>query len=79
MIEAVKSGFVQDEVEKHYRLKKEELSGRKRILIGTNQFPELHELMLGRTEFFNGPATDHATLYKRLVPIRISVLLKPSG
>jgi len=72
LIEAVKSGFVQDEVEKHYLQKKEELSMRKRILIGTNQFPEMHELMLERVEFINGPEKVQDKLYKRLIPLRIS-------
>jgi methylmalonyl-CoA mutase len=72
IIEAVKSGFIQDEVEKNFRLKQEELAQRKRILIGTNQFPELHEMMLERVEVKQGSAISSGSLYKRLVPIRIS-------
>jgi len=73
MIEAVKSGFIQDEVEKKFRQKKEELAQRKRILIGTNQFPELQELMLDRLEVTDGSPVGPGSPYKKLVPARISV------
>lgn len=50
LVECIKNGFIQDEVEKSRRKKEADISLRKKIMIGTNQYPELNETMLGKIE-----------------------------
>ena len=72
MIEAVKAGFVQDEIEKNSRKKEEDLAQRKSVLIGTNQFPELKEMMMDKVQdpWNDGGHTE--SKYKKLHPFRVS-------
>jgi methylmalonyl-CoA mutase len=51
MIEAVKSGFVQDLVEKSAGLRLEDIANRRLIQLGTNQHPNPNEQMLEKIHF----------------------------
>jgi len=72
MIEAVKTGFVQDEIGKKRKQKEEDIAFRKSVLIGTNQFPELKETMLEKVQ--NPGNLDESSIgtYKKLHPFRVS-------
>ena len=72
MIEAVKTGFIQDEIEKNCRRKEDDIAQRKSVLIGTNQFPELQEMMIEKVQ--NSPNKDASKdgKFKKLSPVRVS-------
>ena len=72
MIEAVKSGFVQDEIEKNRNQKMADMALRKSVLIGTNQFPELKEMMLDKVQVFSRDDEKNTGTYKKLRPMRLS-------
>jgi methylmalonyl-CoA mutase len=57
MIECIKSGFIQDEVEKSCQNKTEDLGQRKMVMIGTNQYPNLKEQMLDQIMVKEDPAS----------------------
>ena len=73
MIEAVKAGFIQDEIEKNRLQKEADLAQRKAILIGTNQFPESHEMMLGKIEVSTPGNKQESSTFKTLRPFRVSL------
>jgi methylmalonyl-CoA mutase len=50
MLEAVKSGFVQDEISASAKLKKDEIANRRTLILGTNQHPNLQERMLEKIQ-----------------------------
>ncbi|MCX6281008.1 MAG: methylmalonyl-CoA mutase subunit beta [Bacteroidetes bacterium] len=72
MLEAVKAGFVQDEIEKSRELKESDFSSRKSVLIGTNQFPELKEMMSGKVQDLSVNTQGGEGTYKKLRPLRLS-------
>jgi methylmalonyl-CoA mutase len=49
-IEALKSGFIMQEIENSNFNRKKDVSSRKKIFLGTNQFPNLEEKMLDNIE-----------------------------
>ena len=51
MVEAVKAGFVQEIVEKSAANRLEDIANRRLIQLGTNQYPNLNEEMLGQIHF----------------------------
>jgi len=51
MVEAVKSGFVQDVVEKSAQLRQDDIANRRLIQLGTNQYPNTEEHMLEKISF----------------------------
>jgi len=73
MIEAVKAGFIQEETEKNCIRKESDIAQRKSVLIGTNEFPELKEMML---EKVNIEASHAEKLqdgkYKKIHPVRVA-------
>jgi methylmalonyl-CoA mutase len=71
MIECIKAGFIQDEVEKSRLSDESELSKRKIVRIGTNQYPNLLENMLEKNQA-SKKTTDHkaGTKYKKLTVLR---------
>lgn len=46
MLEAVKAGFIQDEIAASAKVKKEDVANRRTLILGTNQHPNLNEQML---------------------------------
>lgn len=50
MAEAIKKGFVQDEIAASARIKKEDVAYRRTLVLGTNQHPNLNEKMLDRIQ-----------------------------
>ncbi|MCX6286235.1 MAG: methylmalonyl-CoA mutase family protein, partial [Bacteroidetes bacterium] len=76
MIEAVKTGFVQDEIEKNCSRKEADIAERKAVLIGTNQFPELKEMMIGKVESPSANTESISGKYKKLHPFRVSMSLE---
>ncbi len=51
MIEAVKSGYVQDQVEKSAGLRLDDIANRRIVQLGTNQYPNPAEQMLEKIDF----------------------------
>jgi len=51
MIEAVKSGFIQDLVEKSAGLRLDDIANRRIVQLGTNQYPNPEEQMLEKIDF----------------------------
>lgn len=72
MLEAIKAGFVQDETEKNRIQKSNDLEQRKAVLIGTNQFPESHEMMLGKVEVSEPGIRTEGSTYKTMRPFRVA-------
>jgi methylmalonyl-CoA mutase len=72
MMDCIKSGFIQDEVERSRNQKVMDIAQRKIIMLGTNQYPNLLETMTDSIQRHDGdPATAPST-YKKLVPFRIA-------
>ena len=72
MIAAVKAGFIQDEIEKNCNRKEDDIARRKSVLIGTNKFPELQEMMIEKVQ--NSRSNDESKdgRFKKLFPVRLS-------
>lgn len=70
MIECIKTGFIQDEVERSRRQKEMDIAQRKIVILGTNQYPNLQEKMADK---IGESAAMHASVessFKKLVPFR---------
>jgi methylmalonyl-CoA mutase len=72
MIEAVKSGFIQETVEASKKQKESDAAQRKLILLGTNQYPNQGEMMLEHIENGSNHAEEKASTYKKLKPFRVA-------
>jgi methylmalonyl-CoA mutase len=72
MIEAIKSGFVQDTVETSRKLKVADAAQRKLVLLGTNQYPNQAEMMFDKIENGIDHPADRPSTYKKLTPFRIA-------
>jgi methylmalonyl-CoA mutase len=69
LISCIKSGFIQDEIEKSRKVKEADISQRRLIMLGTNQFPNLQEVMA--SEIKAVPHCDESvSTYKKLIPFR---------
>jgi methylmalonyl-CoA mutase len=66
LIECIKSGFIQDEIEKSCRKKDLEIAQRKIVILGTNQFPNPLETMTESIEKKIRPVTTESSKYKKL-------------
>jgi len=75
LIEAVKSGFIQDEIEKNRNRKEADIAQRKTVLIGTNQFPGLNEMMLEKIQAREA-REESAGSYKKLHTVRVSGVIE---
>ncbi len=53
MLEAIKTGFIQDEVTASAKQKKDDIANRRTIILGTNQHPNGHERMLEKIQTEN--------------------------
>lgn len=51
ILKAIKTGWIQDEVEKSANQRREDVANRRLILLGTNQYPNTSEEMLGKINF----------------------------
>lgn len=70
-IECIKTGYIQDEIEKSCQANEMDIFKRKTIRIGTNQYPDLPEQMLDKIQI--KPKTDGSALttkYKKLIVSR---------
>lgn len=79
MLEAIKAGYVQDEVAKSAQKKKEDIAFRRTLVLGTNQHPNLNERMLEKIQIEEDESIEIETstslnqpIYKRLEVMRAS-------
>ncbi len=70
MIECIKSGYIQDEVERSRKQKEMDVARRKIVILGTNQFPNIHETMLEMIQHTGKVAASAPASYKKLTPFR---------
>ena len=70
MIECIKSGYVQDEVERNRVQKEMDIAQRKIVILGTNQFPNIHETMSEKIQRSDGVASTSPASYKQMTPFR---------
>ncbi len=80
MLAAVKAGYIQEEVEKQAIQRKLDVATRKTIVLGTNQYPNVHEMMLEKiqeaidlseeSEAEEKGENEKSTTYKKLEIIR---------
>jgi methylmalonyl-CoA mutase len=70
MIECCKSGFIQDKVESSCRQKEMDIAQRKTVILGTNQYPNIHETMLDNIGHADGAEVVLPAAYKKLTPFR---------
>jgi methylmalonyl-CoA mutase len=72
MMECIKSGFIQDEVERSRNQKVLDIALRKTGLLGTNQFPNLLESMADLVENAVEAEAPVPSTYKKLIPFRVA-------
>ena len=80
MLAAVKAGFIQDEVRKQAEQRRTDTATRKMVLLGTNQYPNLSEMMLEKIQVADDiPETDEEeeeeespVPYKKMEIIRVA-------
>ncbi|MEI8007138.1 MAG: methylmalonyl-CoA mutase subunit beta [Bacteroidota bacterium] len=73
MIEAVKAGFIQDETLKNCIRKEGDIALRKTVLVGTNEFPELKEMMFEKVSVQSGyGSVIQEGKYKKIHPVRVA-------
>ncbi|MEI6455173.1 MAG: methylmalonyl-CoA mutase family protein [bacterium] len=72
IIEAIKSGYVQEEIGKARNGKEKDIDQRKMVLIGTNQYPNLQENMLDKLEEKKETVKSITSLYTAMTPFRAS-------
>ncbi len=72
MLECIKSGFVQEQVENSRDQKLMDVAQRKIIMLGTNQYPNIAEQMIDSIREAGEAKDCSPTTYKKLAPFRIS-------
>jgi methylmalonyl-CoA mutase len=72
MIEAVKSGFIQEEVSISRNRKEADIAQRKLVLLGTNQYPNPLDHIPDRMHAAEKPAAEGADTYPRLPRYRVA-------
>jgi len=72
MMECIKSGFIQDEVERSRNQKVLDIALRKTGLLGTNQFPNLLESMADLVENAVEAEAPVPSTYKKLIPFLVA-------
>jgi methylmalonyl-CoA mutase len=70
MIECCKTGFIQEEIGRSRQQKIADVSSRKQVILGTNQYPNLQETASGMVN--SAPATSENTVYPTLTLYRTS-------
>jgi methylmalonyl-CoA mutase len=66
MTQCIKSGFIQDEVEKSCRKKDMDIAQRRIMILGTNQYPNPLENMSADHEKISGPLQDTPSPYRKI-------------
>lgn len=69
LIQCIKTGFVQNEVERSRKKKETDIAQRRLIMLGTNQFPNLSEILPDRFQIEPDHA-GHASPYLKMKPFR---------
>jgi methylmalonyl-CoA mutase len=72
MLECIKSGFIQEEIGKSRTQKTQDIASRKMIMLGTNQYPNLLETMIGSIDPATVKTEKGSLSGKLLRPFRIS-------
>ena len=72
MLACIKSGFVQDEVERSRNRKSADIARRKIIMLGTNQYPNLTETMTDAIQPSANIPIAAPTTWKKLPPFRLA-------
>ncbi len=72
MLACIKSGYIQDEVEKSRKKKEEDIAARRLILLGTNQFPNPTEAIPDVIESAGPAEKVTEPLFKPMVPFRVA-------
>ena len=70
MIECIKSGYIQDEVQRSRMQKEMDVARRKIVILGTNQFPNIHETMSDMIQHPGKVAASAPASFKKLTPFR---------
>ncbi|MFZ4561948.1 MAG: methylmalonyl-CoA mutase family protein [Bacteroidales bacterium] len=73
IIECIKTGFIQDEVERSRHQKEMDIEQRKTVILGTNQYPNPLETMAGKIQEPEEVQVSNASTYKKLTPFRGSM------
>jgi methylmalonyl-CoA mutase len=66
MIECIKTGFIQDEIERSCHKKDMDIAQRKIVILGTNQYPNPLESMSGSIEKLPETPDEKSPVYKKL-------------
>jgi methylmalonyl-CoA mutase len=66
MIECIKTGFIQDEIEKACIKKNMDIAQRKIVILGTNQYPNSQESMVENIEKLSKTPDESSSIYKKL-------------
>jgi len=66
ILSCIKSGFIQDEVFKSRQQKEKEIARRQRILIGTNQYPNIQEVTIDKPPCKEPVESEPESSYKKL-------------
>jgi methylmalonyl-CoA mutase len=72
MLECIKSGFIQGEVEQSRNQKSLDIARRKIVMLGTNQFPNLMETMSDHIQLDAVKQDTVPSTYKKLTPFRVA-------
>jgi len=72
LIECIQSGFIQETVYRSRQEKEKEAAQRKRIILGTNQFPNPGETISGKLTTSPERESGKESTYKKLKPFRIA-------
>ncbi len=70
MIECIKAGFIQDEIEKMRKQKEIDIEQRKIVILGTNQFPNLQETMFDKIQLPAETQAASSPSFKKLTSFR---------
>lgn len=70
MLACIKAGFIQDEINHSRQQKEMDIAQRKMVVIGTNQYPNLLEVMKDKQKLQAGEIHEKETTYKKLKPFR---------
>lgn len=70
MVESIKQDFIQESVAQSRRQKEKDIAQRKLVLIGTNQYPQLTEKMLGKIKTEDPAGNETPSSFKKMPPFR---------
>jgi len=70
MIECIKAGFIQDQVDQSRQQKEMDVAQRKMVILGTNQYPNIQDQMLDSVKLKETKADEKESPYKKLLHYR---------